>query len=172
VKTSSKARYSLRLVIDIAQNEGAGPVPLSEVSRRQGISLKYLEQLAMVLTKAALLKSVRGQQGGYLLTRPAEQITAGDIMRSSEGSFNPVACLEGDSDDCPMQANCGTSNFWAGLRRVIDEYADSITIAALANEHELDLGLGLGLADSPSLTDDHKLSSEHGLSSELEHALF
>jgi Rrf2 family protein len=137
VKTSSKARYSLRLVIDIAQNESNGPVPLSEVSRRQGISLKYLEQLVMALTKAKLLKSVRGQQGGYLLARSAEQITAGDIMRSSEGSFNPVACLAGDADDCPNQGSCSSSTFWAGMRRAIDDYADSVTIATLAHEPDL-----------------------------------
>jgi Rrf2 family protein len=133
MKTSSKARYSLRLIIDIAQNQAAGPVPLREVATRQGISAKYLEQLATLLSHAGLIKSVRGQQGGYLLARDAAVITAGDVIRSAEGDFNPVACLEESDDYCPLQGSCGTAGFWAGLRNTIDTYVDSVTIAQLAS---------------------------------------
>jgi Rrf2 family protein len=132
MKTSSKARYSLHLVIDVAQHQGSAPVPLREVALRQGISLKYLEQLAKVLTQKGYLKSLRGATGGYLLSRPANEITAGDIMRAAEGGFLPIACIDADSNGCPRQLLCETSRFWAGLRNTIDDYVDGITISELA----------------------------------------
>jgi Rrf2 family protein len=132
MKTSSKARYSLHLIIDIAQHEGTGPVALREVASRQNLSFKYLEQLAKALTRAGFLKSVRGAQGGYLLTRPAADITAGNIMRAAEGGFLPVSCIDPDAADCPRQGMCGTSRFWSGLRGAIDDYVDGVTIAELA----------------------------------------
>ena len=136
MKTSSKARYSLHLIIDIAQHQDSDPVSLREVASRQGISLKYLEQLAIVLTREGYLKSVRGAQGGYLLSRPADKITAGNIMRAAEGGFLPIACIDSGSDigagSCPRQMLCGSSQFWTGLRNTIDNYVDSVTIAELA----------------------------------------
>ncbi|MDR0350927.1 MAG: Rrf2 family transcriptional regulator [Coriobacteriales bacterium] len=134
MKTSSKARYSLHLIIDIAQRQDTGPVPLREVALRQGLSLKYLEQLAKSLTHAGYLKSVRGAAGGYLLARPAHEITAGDIMRAVEGDFLSMACVEMDTEACPRQMNCGTSRFWLGLRGAIDAYVDNVTIAELAQQ--------------------------------------
>jgi Rrf2 family protein len=134
MKTSSKARYSLHLVIDIAQHQDGGPVPLREVALRQGISLKYLEQLAKTLTREGYLKSLRGAQGGYLLSRPATGISAGDVMRAAEGDFLTLACIEEDAEACPRQALCGTSRFWLGLRSTISDYVDSVTKAELANE--------------------------------------
>ena len=133
MKTSSKARYSLHLVIDIAQHQDTGPVSLREVSLRQNISLKYLEQLAKVLTHAGYLKSIRGAQGGYLLSRPATEITAGDIMRAAEGDVLEIACvIDSGVEACPRQQLCGTSQFWTGLRNVIDNYIDGVTISELA----------------------------------------
>jgi len=134
MKTSSKARYSLHLVIDIAQHQDSNPVPLREVALRQSISLKYLEQLAKTLTKEGYLKSVRGAQGGYLLARPADQITAGNIMRAAEGGLLAMACIDSGDDGCPRQMLCGTSRFWTGLRNAIDDYVDSVTISELAGE--------------------------------------
>jgi Rrf2 family protein len=134
MKTSSRARYSLHLIIDITQHQDAGPVPLREVALRQGISLKYLEQLAKALTRDGYLKSLRGAQGGYLLSRPATGITAGDIMRAAEGGFLTLACIDGDAETCPRQSLCGASRFWLGLRGAIDTYVDNITIAELADE--------------------------------------
>jgi Rrf2 family protein len=136
VKTSSKARYSLHLAIDVTQHESSGPVPLREVALRQNLSLKYLEQLAKALAKAGYLKSVRGAQGGYLLSRPPAEITAGDIMRAAEGGFLPISCIDPDTVSCPRQKLCGTARFWTGLRDAIDDYADSVTIAELAAEHD------------------------------------
>jgi Rrf2 family protein len=139
MKTSSKARYALYLVVDIATFEHDGPVPLREAAQRQGISIKFLEQIANELGKAGYLKSVRGAQGGYLLARPASEISAGDIMRASEGGFIPVSCLEEGAEDCPRHALsgtqascCKTAEFWGGLRTAIDGYLDSVSVASLA----------------------------------------
>jgi Rrf2 family protein len=132
MKTSSKARYSLHLVIDITQHQDEGPVPLREVALRQDISLKYLEQLAKALTLGGYLKSIRGAQGGYLLARPATEISAGDIMRAAEGGFFAVACIDADAEACPRQTLCGTARFWSGLRDTIETYVDNVTIAELS----------------------------------------
>jgi Rrf2 family protein len=134
MKTSSKARYSLHLVIDIAQHQEAGPVPLREVALRQDISLKYLEQLAKALTRDGYLQSVRGAQGGYLLTRPATAISAGDIMRAADGGVLAAACIDPGIKACPRQSLCGTSRFWSGLRDAIEDYVDAVTIAQLATD--------------------------------------
>jgi Rrf2 family protein len=132
MKTTSKARYSLYLVTDIAKHQAVGPVPLREVGIRQNISLKYLEQLASELVKEGFLQSVRGAAGGYLLARSAEDITAGDIMRAAEGGFFPVSCLIDDGETCPRQGDCsGPARFWLGLQQTIDTYIDNITIAQL-----------------------------------------
>ncbi|MCL2137646.1 MAG: Rrf2 family transcriptional regulator [Coriobacteriia bacterium] len=132
MKTSTKARYSLRLMIDIAQNEASGPVSLAEASRRQGISTKYLEQLAKSLGTAGCVTSVRGAQGGYKLARPANDISAGEVIRAAEGEFLPIACLAEEEPDCPLQKGCTSSQFWGGLRTVIDDYVNGVSIADLA----------------------------------------
>jgi len=137
MKTSSKARYALYLVVDIARFQADGPVSLRVISERQGISLKFLQQIATELGKAGFLQSTRGAQGGYLLARPAEMISAGEIMRAAEGGFLPVSCLElQDMDcDCPRQGHCGsTASFWAGLRHAIDNYIDNVSIEQLASD--------------------------------------
>ncbi|MCL1879381.1 MAG: Rrf2 family transcriptional regulator [Actinomycetia bacterium] len=133
MKTSSKARYSLRLIADIARHEGACPVPLADVARRQGISVKYLEQLAKTLAAAGCLVSVRGAQGGYRLARAAEAISAGEVIRAAEGSFTPVICLSDELIDCPLQSDCSTARFWAGLCSAIDSYIDNVSIADLSS---------------------------------------
>jgi len=132
MKTSTKARYSLRLMIDIAQNQAGGPVPLADVARRQNISTKYLEQLAKALSLAGCLDGVRGAQGGYRLARPADQISAGELVRAAEGDFTPVSCLSDDQIECPLQPDCTTSRFWGGLRQAMDGYMDAVSLADLA----------------------------------------
>jgi len=136
MKISTKARYSLRLMIDIAQNQATGPVPLTDVARRQNISTKYLEQLAKVLSLAGCLDGVRGAQGGYRLARPAAAISAGELVRAAEGEFTPVSCLSDDDIDCPLQPDCPTSRFWGGLRTVLDTYMDGVSLADLARPGE------------------------------------
>ena len=132
MKISTKGRYALRLAIDVAQRQGNGPVSLREVSERQGFSAKYIEQLASLLMRAGILSSVRGAHGGYTLKGDPSAITAGDVLRASEGSTAPVACLEDDFGVCPMRSQCSTISFWEGLDQAIESYVDSVTLADLA----------------------------------------
>ena len=135
MKTTSKARYALYLVVDIARYQNDGAVSLRAIAERLDISLKYLEQIAAELSKSGFLQSVRGAQGGYLLARPAADISAGDIMRAAEGGFLSVSCLEpidATHVSCPRQCHCGsTATFWAGLRLTIDNYIDNVSIEQL-----------------------------------------
>ncbi len=134
---SSKGRYALRLMIYIAAFGAQGSaVALREVAEREGISLKYLEQLVRPLMQAGLLKSVRGKGGGYLLARPAGELRAGDILRAAEGTTAPVAC-EGIGGGCHRAELCSTVRFWSGLDAVIEEYVDGVTLADLAAAPEL-----------------------------------
>ena len=125
---TTKGRYALRLMINVASHGADDKVALRKVSEEESISLKYLEQVAHSLVTAGLLKSVRGYGGGYRLTRPADQIKAGDILRAAEGSTVPVACA-GLDKGCPRESICTTVAFWAGLDDVIEQYVDSKTLA-------------------------------------------
>ena len=128
---STKGRYALRLMIDIAEQGEDARVPLREVAERQGISIKYLEQLAGSLVRAGLLKSTRGARGGYVLTRPSDEMTAGDVLRAAEGSCAPVSCLEDGAEACPRRDQCVAINFWRGLDQAIEDYVDNVTLADL-----------------------------------------
>ena len=128
MKISSKGRYALRMMIDIAENSGDRPVAIKDISERQGISTKYLEQIVTGLTRAHLLKSERGPQGGYMLTKAPKDYTAGQILRAIEGSLAPVACLADETNQCGRYSFCQTIDFWTGLYRAIDDYVDSVTL--------------------------------------------
>ncbi|HIW77395.1 MULTISPECIES: RrF2 family transcriptional regulator [Gordonibacter] len=129
---STKGRYALRLMIDIASREQDGsPVTMRQAAERENLSVKYLEQLGGALVKAGVLKSIRGVCGGYLLARPAEDILAGDILRATEGSCAPVSCLEDGADACPRRDECVAINFWRGLDKAIEDYVDGVTLADL-----------------------------------------
>ena len=131
---STKGRYALRLMLDIAMQGGDTPVPLHDVAERQGVSFKYLEQIVPPLSKAGFLKSVRGANGGYLLTKDPSEITTGDILRAGEGNLAPVACLANDEIDCPRADLCVTLPFWKGLDKAITTYIDSVTLADLVRD--------------------------------------
>ena len=124
----------MRLMTYIASSPGR-KVALREVAENEGISLKYLEQLAHELVRDDLLKSVRGHGGGYLLTRDASEIRAGDVLRAAEGTTAPVACpaLE-ESGSCPREHLCSTVDFWTGLDAVIEHYVDGVTLADLVKQ--------------------------------------
>ena len=140
---SSKGRYALRLMIYIAAlGDAEGKIALREVADRERISLKYLEQLVRPLMKAGLLKSVRGKGGGYMLDKPAEDITAGDILRAAEGTTAPVAC-DGIDDSCVRSNLCSTVKFWKGLDEVIENYVDGVTLAELAAVPEIKFDIDL-----------------------------
>lgn len=128
---STKGRYALRVMIDLAEHQTGSYIPLREIAKRQEISEKYLETIIKLLVKAGVLNGVRGKGGGYRLTKAPEQYTAGSILRLTEDSLAPVSCLESGAAACPRSTECRTLQMWQGLDRVIHEYLDSITIADL-----------------------------------------
>lgn len=135
VKFSTKDRYALLLMVELASATPGEYLPLKAVSDNQGISVKYLEQIVAPLSKAGLVESGRGSQGGYRLSRPAAQITAGDILRAVEGEIVPVPCLATSAESCPHRAQCETLGFWEGLNQVINQYIDSATLEKLSSEY-------------------------------------
>ncbi len=137
MKISTKGRYALRLMIDLAQNNSGEFIPLKDISVRQQISAKYLEQIVVQLARAGFVKSTRGAQGGYKLAKQPSEYTAGDILRITEGSIAPVACLEHDPVDCPRSEECETLEFWKGLYDVINKYIDSKTLEELAKTYRV-----------------------------------
>lgn len=134
MKISTRGRYALRMMIHIAEKAEGETTTLREISEQQGMSVKYLEQLAAPLAAEGLLQGHRGARGGYSLKRPAKDISAGDIIRASEGSMAPVACLEDEMVVCPRADACETLDFWKGLDTVIEQYLDSANLADLARE--------------------------------------
>lgn len=140
---STKGRYALRVMADLAGHPTDGYIPLKEVAQRQEISEKYLEAIIKILVKAKLLSGLRGKGGGYKLTRAPEQYTVGTILRLTEESLAPVACISEDSDPCPRASDCLTLPLWQGLDRVIHEYLDSITLADLLRWQENGNGAGV-----------------------------
>lgn len=134
MKVSTKGRYALRTMIDLAVNDNSNPIPLKDIAARQNISLKYMEQIIALLIKAKLVKSVRGNSGGYMLARPSMQYTAGDILRAAEGDMTPIDCIKKNSPACNRADFCTVLPFWQGLNKVINGYLDSVTLAELARQ--------------------------------------
>ena len=128
---STKGRYALRVMIDLAEHQAEGFIPLKVIAERQEISEKYLESIIKLLVKAKLLNGVRGKGGGYQLTKSPEQYTIGSILRLTEDSLAPVSCLESGANACPRAAECRTLPLWQGLNKVISDYLDNITVADL-----------------------------------------
>lgn len=128
---STKGRYALRVMIDLAEHQTEGYLPLKEIAQRQDISEKYLETILKSLVQNRILTGLRGKGGGYRLTRPPEHYTVGEILRLTEGRMAPVSCLEREKLDCPRAASCRTLPMWQKLDEMIANYFDSITIADL-----------------------------------------
>lgn len=129
MKISTKGRYALRVMIDLAVNDKGDYVSLKDISNRQEVSLKYLEQIVAMLNKAGYVKATRGNNGGYRLAKSPEEYKVGDILRKTEGDLAPIACVNGE--ECGKRENCKTFKFWQGLDNVINEYVDSKTLADL-----------------------------------------
>ena len=129
MKISTKGRYALRVMIDLAVNDKGDYVSLKDISNRQEVSLKYLEQIMAMLSKAGYVKSTRGNNGGYRLAKSPEEYKVGDILRKTEGDLAPIACVNGE--ECGKRENCKTFKFWQGLDNVINEYVDSKTLGDL-----------------------------------------
>lgn len=130
MKLSTKARYALRAMLELALREGAGPVQLNQVAKAQEISPKYLEQIAMPLRNAGLLRSERGPAGGYELARPAASISALDIVRAVEGPINLLDCV-GETSVCDRSDSCAAREMWKRVSVAINEILDSTTLADL-----------------------------------------
>lgn len=140
MKISTKGRYALRLMLDIAQNSKGEFVRLKDISKRQEISEKYLEQITGTLTKMGFIKGVRGAQGGYKLVKSPSEYTVGSILRVTEGSMAPVACLDDAQNMCPRKNTCITLNFWTSFYKVINDFIDSKTLQDLIDENNSIIG--------------------------------
>lgn len=135
MKVSTKGRYALRLMLDLAQQPPTEYVSIKSVATRQGISEKYLEQIIKMLSKSGLVESTRGKSGGYRLTRTPESYTVGEILRVTEGSLAPVSCLE-EEHHCENCNDCVTYEIWQNVLDAINEVVDSITLSYLVEKQK------------------------------------
>ena len=134
MKISTKGRYALRLMVDLAEHKDSGFIALKDVAKRQNISKKYLEQIVPVLNGAGLLATNRGNRGGYRLAKEPKEYTVGDILRITEGSIAPVSCLDSEINLCERKNFCQTLYVWEGLYKVVNEYLDSITVQDIVDK--------------------------------------
>ena len=128
---STKGRYALRIIIDLAENDNGTYIPMKQVAQRQRLSLKYLEHILSILKQNNIVEGLHGKGGGYKLTRKPEEYTVGEILRIVEGDLAPVSCLECGATPCENAEHCRTLEMWKGLQKLIDEYFDGITIKDL-----------------------------------------
>jgi len=138
MKISTRGRYALRFMIDLAVHNTGGFTTLRDVSKRQNISVKYLEQITALLSKYSLLISVRGPQGGYKLAKTPDKYTVGEILRITEGNLAPVACLEQDENPCEKKDTCPTLSMWKGFYKVVNDYFDSILLSDLVKNVKIE----------------------------------
>ena len=137
MKLSTKGRYGLKAMFELALCYGDGPTPLSNVASKQNISVNYLEQLIATLRKAGLVKSVRGAHGGYILAYKPEDITVGDVIRTLEGPIAPSDCVIDQADsDCSKHNSCVTRTIWEKIKESIDDVIDSISLQDMVKEHK------------------------------------
>ena len=130
---STRGRYALRVLIDLAERGTGEFVPLKDITEKEGISKKYLESIMTLLSKNNMVEGVHGKGGGYRLNRPAKDYTVGMILRLTEGDLSPVACLAPGAEVCPRAEICKTLPMWRGLKKVVNDYLESVTIEDLLN---------------------------------------
>ena len=131
---STRGRYALRVLADLAEHRSEGFVPMKDVAARQEISLKYMEKILPVLTKNHIVDGIQGKGGGYRLSREPGEYTLGEILRLTEGSLAPVTCLEGVENTCPRAGQCHTLPMWEKLDSLINGYLDSVSLADLLKQ--------------------------------------
>ena len=141
MKISTRGRYAVRVMLDLAFHSNGECIKVKEIANRQGISEKYLEQIIAILNKAGYVKSVRGAQGGYRLTKAPEEYTVGEILRLTEGSLAPVTCLEDGAEGCERCDTCETLEVWQQLYEAVNQVVDSVTIADLLKRRIMRLGI-------------------------------
>lgn len=131
---STKGRYALRVMLELAQSQPGAYMPLPLIAQRQGISEKYLESIIAILSRAGLVEGLRGKGGGYRLTRSSANYSVGEILRLTEGSLAPVTCLEGAENPCPRAGECTTLPMWQKLDDLINTYLDSVSLSDLLSQ--------------------------------------
>ena len=136
MRISTKGRYAIKLMLDLATNDNGEPIRLKDVARRQEISEKYLEQIISSLKKAGYVKSLRGAQGGYMLAREPKTYTVGTILRLTEGSMKPVACLEDEPNQCSRAGECVTLRLWKMLDEAMEGVLNRVTLQDLKDWYE------------------------------------
>ncbi|WP_077532342.1 RrF2 family transcriptional regulator [Massiliimalia massiliensis] len=140
MKISTKGRYALRLLVDLAEYNTGENISLKDIAARQEISFKYLEQIITMLNRAGLVRSVRGPQGGYRLAKRPEEYTVGEILRLTEGSLAPVSCLDEKENNCPRKEECATIELWQELYQAILGVVDHTTLADLVENKKRKIG--------------------------------
>jgi len=136
LKVSTKGRYALRMLLDLAEHKDEGFIALKEIAERQNISKQYLEQIVSLLNTSDILRANRGKLGGYMLAKEPSRCTVGQVLRITEGSLAPVACLEDTINQCDRAGYCKTLPMWAGLNKVISNYLDSVTLQDMLDQYQ------------------------------------
>ena len=136
MKISTKGRYALRMMIDLAEHKDEGYISLKDISERQEISKKYLEQIIAIVNRPGILRANRGSQGGYKLAKAPDKYTVGEILRLTEGTLSPVDCVDQDPNECPRSADCPTLPIWMHLSEIVNEYLDSITLQDILEQQQ------------------------------------
>ena len=131
---STRGRYALRVMLDLAENGNGAYIAMKKIAERQGISLKYLEQILPVLTQNNIIEGISGKGGGYRLTRKPEEYNVGEILRLTEGTLAPVACLQCNAEKCDRADTCPTLPMWTEFHHMVNEYFDSITLSSLIEQ--------------------------------------
>lgn len=132
---SSKGRYAIRVILDLAEHSDGQFIPLKDIAARQDISQKYMESIMTLLSKNGFVEAMHGKGGGYCLNKPASEYKIGDILRLTEGTLAPVTCLQEETQACERAAQCKTLPLWMGLDKVICDYLDNISIADIMKEN-------------------------------------
>lgn len=131
MRISTKGRYAIRLMLDLATNSGEGPISIKDIAKRQEVSEKYLEQIISVLNKSGYVQSIRGAQGGYILRKSPAEYTVGMILRTTEGSLDPVECVNSEGAECERMDKCVTVEIWKRISDAVSGVVDSITLQDL-----------------------------------------
>ncbi|MBQ9428649.1 MAG: Rrf2 family transcriptional regulator [Clostridia bacterium] len=142
---STRGRYALRMMVDLAEHQNGGFVSLKDIAARQEISKKYLEQIIPVLNRADFLVTSRGFGGGYKLRKAPRDYTVGEILRATEGNLAPVSCLESEVNPCPRAGECVTLSVWQGLQKVVNNYLDGITLEDILDQKNFLDGAGYSI---------------------------
>ena len=146
MKISTKGRYALRVMVDLAQHNTGEYISLKDIAERQEVSMKYLEMIIALLNNAGFVISARGKHGGYRLCKPPREYTIGSILKLAEGKLAPVTCLESPLNPCKRATQCLTLPFWEKLNTIVNDYIESVTLADLIKQQQNSSGTDYGIS--------------------------